>query len=125
MRRKCGPLIGLPVNNSASNFAGAAYPVPSANRVPITTPNSLRDDVPTFGASTGSFLCNHGITLASSTVKGRALSCHIVGRASGTILLRVLVPVPLATCTFLTGYLIEYVLLMRFLAHLTGDCERQ
>ncbi len=24
MRRKYGPLIGLPVNNSASNFAGAA-----------------------------------------------------------------------------------------------------
>src|SRR5712671_4738887 len=53
----------------------------------------------------------------SSTVEGRASSCHIVGRASDTILLRVLVPVPLATCTLFTGYLIEYALLMRFLAH--------
>ena len=86
-------------------------------RNPITTPNALRDGVLRFDASTGSFLCNHGITLASSTVEGRASSCHIVGRASDSILLRVLAPVSLATCPLLTGYLIEYALLMRFLAH--------
>src|SRR5262249_25504483 len=103
------------------------YPGPSETRNPVTPSNALRDDVLAFGASVGNFLCSHGITLASSTGGYRAPPCHIVGRASDTILLRVLVPVPLATCTLLTGYLIEYFLLMRFLAHhwdghWPGDC---
>src|SRR6266446_3490948 len=102
---------------SAACLFQARNSCPFRGRNPITTPNALHDGVLTFGASTGSFLCNHGITLASSTVEGRASSCHIVERASDTILLRVLVPVSLATCTLFTGYLIEYALLMRFLAH--------
>jgi len=121
-------LVALLVIGACGLYSECRLPVPHGNflqlggRNPITTPNSLRDGVLRFDASTGSFLCNHGITLASSTVEGRASSCHIVGRASDTILLRVLAPVPLATCTLFTGYLIEYALLMRFLAHHWGGC---
>ena len=46
----------------------------------------------------------------------------LLGECFGHILLRVLLPVSLATCTLLTGYLIEYALRMRFLAHRTGGC---
>src|SRR5262249_46995973 len=80
-----------------------------------------------FGASDGSFLRNPVTTLASSTGGCRAPPCHIVGRVLRTHSASGPVPVSLATCTPLTGYLIEYILPMRFLAHHwdghgRGDC---
>ena len=91
--------------------------LPKRGRNPTTTSHSLRDDVLAFGASDGSFLRNPVTTLASSTGGCRAPPCHIVGRVLRTHSASGPVPVSLATCTLLTGYLIEYILLMRFLAH--------
>ena len=59
---------------------------------------------PIFDASDGNFLRDRGNALASSTQSSRLLCCHIVRRASDTHLPLVRVPVPLATCTLLTGF---------------------
>src|SRR4029453_13197950 len=93
----------------------------AAGRIPITTPHTLHDDVLSCDASDGSFLRNPVTTLARSTVGCRAPSCHIVGSVLRTHSSSGPVPGSLATCTLLTGYLMKYSLLMRFLAHTAID----
>jgi hypothetical protein len=80
----------------------------AAGRIPITTPHTLHDDVLSCDASDGSFLRNPVTTLASRTVGCRAPACHIVGSVLRTHSASGPVPVSLATCTLLTGYLIKY-----------------
>src|SRR5215475_11750711 len=106
---------------SAARLSRTRLSSRAAGRIPITTPHTLHDDVLSCDASDGSFLRNPVITLSRSTVGCRAPACHIVGSVLRTHSASGPVPVSLATCTLLTGYLITYSLLMRFLAHAAVD----
>ena len=106
---------------SAARLSRTRLSYIAAGRIPITTPHTLHDDVLSCDASDGSFLRNPVTTLARSTVGCRAPACHIVGSVLRTHSASGPVPVSLATCTLLTGYLIKYSLLMRFLAHTALD----
>jgi hypothetical protein len=63
-------------------------------------------DGPFYGASNSSFFRNHNHTLASSSQGRRQPFNHIVEGASDTSLPLVVMPVPLATLSLLTGFLI-------------------